>query len=62
MLCLKMKKELKLFVVQKYIFATSVQEAVNLDKVKTVDECYVDSDWKKENMSKKTGEMGFVNK
>lgn len=52
----------KLFVVRKYILANSASEAIRLDKKKPVDDCWVDDDWKKENLNNKPDELGFRTK
>ena len=41
-------KEYKLFVVRKYIMATSAKHAIELDKKTSVDDVWVDTDWQKE--------------
>lgn len=48
----------KLFVVKKYIMATSAKEAIKLDKVTEVDDVFIDGDWQKENMCK-SNPVGF---
>jgi len=50
----------KLFVVRKYIYAKSVKEAIKKDKTKEVDDCWVDDDWKKENICSSVESMQFV--
>lgn len=37
----------KLFIIQKYIVARSIQEAIKLEKNIKPDECWLDDDWKK---------------
>lgn len=42
----------KLFIVRKYIFAKNAMEAISLDKKTEVDDCFIDNDWKLENIDK----------
>lgn len=37
----------KLFIVQKYIVASSIQEALKIERQTRPDECWLDDDWKK---------------
>lgn len=39
----------KLFVIQKYIIASSITEALKIEKDTKPDECWLDDDWKKAN-------------
>ncbi len=39
----------KLFIIQKYIVASSIQEALKIEKRSKPDECWLDDDWKKAN-------------
>jgi len=55
------KKENKLFVVRKYIYASSASEVLKKEKTVPVDEIWVDDDWKKEHATKLAA-MGFVDK
>jgi len=48
----------KLFVVRKYIWATSAKDDIKKDKKSPVDEVWVDDEWKKTNAFK-TGKVGF---
>lgn len=48
----------KLFVVKKYVYATSAVQAIKLEKKQKPDDVWVDDDWKKENMYKEP-EVGF---
>lgn len=43
-----MKKDLKLFVVRKYVIAESALEAIKNEKKKSVDDVWLDDDWKKQ--------------
>lgn len=42
----------KLFIVRKYIKARSIEDALKKDKVKKVDEIWVDEQWKEKNINK----------
>lgn len=58
-----MKKQLKLFIVQKYIYAFSALEAIKKDKSTPPDECYIDHKWAENNISHKQEPKDFgVNK
>lgn len=52
--------EKKQFVIRKYVMANSALEAIRLDKITPVDDCWVDDEWKKENI--KNPAMGFKEK
>ena len=57
------KKRQQLFVVRKYIFATSAAEAIKLDKTHDVDDVWVDDDYRKEALRSQLQEpMGFTDK
>jgi len=45
---MKIKKQLKLYITRKYIFATSVKDALKKDKTQHVDDCWLDEDYKKQ--------------
>ena len=47
------KKELKQFILRKYIMAESCTDAINKDKKTPVHDCWVDENWKENN------KMGF---
>lgn len=56
----KKSKNYKLFVIRKYVMASSVIEALKKEKRKEVDDYWVDEDWKKNNDNiNKTLSMGF---
>ncbi len=48
----------KLFVVRKYIWATSVQQAIHKEQKAPVDDCWVDDKWK-ENSQVVKDAIGF---
>ena len=51
----------KLFVIQKYIVASSIKEAIKIDKLIMPDEIWLDEDWKKANKPKiKEVKIGFT--
>lgn len=37
----------KLYIIQKYVVATSVSQAIRIEKKITAQECWLDDDWKK---------------
>lgn len=37
----------KLYIIQKYVVATSVSQAIKIEKKITAQECWLDDDWKK---------------
>lgn len=57
---MKMKSlQNKLFVVRKYVWATDAQDAIKKDKSKSVDDVWIDEEWKK--APKVDGQLGFYN-
>lgn len=44
-----MKQPYKLYIVQKYIYASSSKDALRKEKKQEVDECYVDQKWRDAN-------------
>ena len=44
-----MKYKQKLFIVRKYIMATSAKQAIIKDKLTPVDDVWIDDEWKKNN-------------
>lgn len=53
-----MKKN-KLFVIRKYIVASSAKEAISKDKNHPVEDVWVDEEWKKNNPVLTKQDMGF---
>lgn len=51
------KKEEKRYIVRKYVFAKTAQEALRIEKKYAPDDIWVDEEWKKDNdvSSKKIG-------
>ncbi len=50
----------KLFVIQKYVIATSIEEAMVLERKIVADECWLDDEWKKANKPViEKGKLGF---
>ena len=43
------RKQLKKFVIRKYIMAESAKDAIRLDKTSPVDDVWIDEDWKRAN-------------
>jgi hypothetical protein len=52
----KPKARNKLFVIRKYVRATSAAEAIRMDKRTAVDDVWIDDTWKAENLP---GAIGF---
>lgn len=48
----------KLFILRKYIYAESVEEALKIEKKVKPDEIFLDGDWKEYNINKQDG-LGF---
>ena len=55
----KKEKVLKKFIVRKYIMASSVSEALKLERRAKPDDVFVDDEWRKNNEDKVASEMGF---
>jgi hypothetical protein len=49
----------KLFVIKKYIMATSAHEALKLERRVRPDDVWVDDDWKKENKYNLESSIGY---
>lgn len=43
-----MAKEIKRYIIRKYVMASSLNQAIKLDKTTPVGECWIDSDYKEE--------------
>lgn len=43
--------ERKLFIIQKYVMARTIQEAIRIEKKQPVQEAFLDGDWKKNMLS-----------
>jgi hypothetical protein len=55
-----MKKDnRKLFIVKKYIMATSASDAIRKEKTTRPDDVWVDEDWKKGQMNQLASAIGF---
>jgi len=54
------KSKQKLFIVRKYIMASSVLQAVKKDKTHPVEECWLDEDYKKKAVESLTPSIGFL--
>lgn len=52
-------KNQKLFLVRKFIMASSAKDAIRKDKDTPVDEVWVDEDWKKGNATPLASAIGF---
>lgn len=53
------KEDQKLFVVRKYIWAKSAQEALDKDKKTPAQDVWIDEDWKKMSGDKSANPVGF---
>jgi len=49
----------KLFIIKKYVRATSASHALRLEKKQKADGCWVDDDWRKNNTDKLADAIGF---
>lgn len=54
-----MKKDQKLYIVKKYIYATSCAEAIKKDKVAPVDDCWMDDTWRQKSLNDRNDSIGF---
>jgi len=50
----------KLYIVRKYIFAPSAQAAIQKERKRSVDDVWIDEDWRKRQADKKDA-IGFHN-
>jgi hypothetical protein len=55
-----MKTPQKLFIVKKYIIATSAHEALKKERTIRPDDVWVDEDWKKDNPNRLISAIGFT--
>jgi len=55
-------KNIKRYIVRKYVMALSVIDAVRKEKKVQIDDVWVDDDWKKDHMYYGTKEVGFRTK
>lgn len=51
--------EPKLYVVRKYVFAHSIEEAMQMEKHVAPDDCWLDDDWKKAHTEYASKPAGF---
>lgn len=49
----------KLYIVRKYIMATSAKDAIKKDKTAPVDDVWADENWLRETSDKASGNVGF---
>jgi hypothetical protein len=54
------KPRKKLFVIRKYIFATSAREAIKEERNHEVDDVWVDDEWKKDPNNQLSSAIGFA--
>lgn len=52
----------KQYIIRKYIKATSAAQALRKERNFHADECWVDDDWKKQNIDIETKTIGFSHK
>ena len=57
-----MKKDLKLFVIRKYILAESAAQALRKDKDHLPDDCWLDEDYRRMKTQDKAPSVGFKRK
>lgn len=50
----------KRYIVRKYIMARSCEEALSIEKKYKPDDCFIDSDWEKNNSEKLVSAIGFT--
>jgi len=55
----KNKEKDKLFIVRKYIMAKSAKDAIRKDKLKPVDDVWVDEKWKDKQLDQLPSAIGF---
>lgn len=55
------KQNQKLFIVRKYIMATSDKEAIKKDKISPVDDVWIDENWKDNKNRQLSSAIGFDN-
>ena len=55
-----MKQNKKMFVVKKYIMASSAKEALRKERKVAADDCWVDDDWRKNNTDNLASAIGFT--
>ena len=56
---MKKKETYKLFIVKKYIMATSAHEALKKERKVRPDDVWIDDDWRKENKYAQESAIGF---
>lgn len=54
------KQQKKLFIVKKYIMATSAHDALKRERRHKPDDVYVDEDWRKQNPTQQESAIGFT--
>lgn len=54
-----MNKNVKLFIVRKYVMADSVAQALKKEKTVAVHEIYVDEEWRKNKQDRLADAIGF---
>jgi hypothetical protein len=52
----------KIFVVRKFVIASSIKEAIKIERDITPDDCWLDDDWRKNNYQLPPQRMGFYKK
>lgn len=55
-----MKKKEKMFVVKKYIMASSAKEAMRKESKVPADDCWVDDEWRKNKTDNLASAIGFT--
>lgn len=54
------KKEEKMFVVKKYIMASSAKDALRKEKKHPADDCWIDEEWRKNKTDNLASAIGFT--
>lgn len=54
-----MKPKEKMFIVRKYITASSAAQAIRRDKTHPVDDVWIDEEWRKNNITQLPPSVGF---
>lgn len=49
----------KLFLIRKYVWAETAQQAIKKEKTSPVDDCWIDDEWKRNSHEADKNSMGF---
>lgn len=53
------KTQEKLYIVRKYVWASSARGAIEKEKTQKVDDCWIDDDWRRNNPQDINKQVGF---